>query len=201
MKVTKREENRIRELLKKDPDRGLSLAMDHFGPAVKWIAQTVLGKEAQQDIEECIAETFVRLWRSIAGSDSSAGGFEPGAGTTLYSYTCGIARHVAIDMVRHRPKNQTSLEDSATAFAETAEDQDFVQQLTSREEWEVVFEIVDHLDPPDREIFFYRYWLELPVRRIAERLGLTEKQVENHLYRGKKRIRESLKERGITNER
>ena len=78
--------------------------MDHFGPAVKWIAKTVLGSEFQQDIEECIAETFVRLWRSIAGSDSSAGGFEPGAGTTLYSYTCGIARHVAIDMVRRRPK-------------------------------------------------------------------------------------------------
>lgn len=189
MKLTKFEENRIRKLLKTDPERGLNLAMDHFGPAVKWITKTILGADAQQDVEECIAETFVRLWRS-------ADDFDGTAGTTLYSYTCGIARHVAIDMVRRRPKE--------TPVAETIEsdfDPDFAEELAAQENRQEVLHVVDRMDPPDREIFLYRYWLELPVKQIAERLGLTEKQVENRLFRGRKTIRERLKERGITNDR
>ena len=175
--------------------------MDHFGPAVKWIAQTVLGKESQQDIEECIAETFVRLWRSVAGDGASEAGirnhgFDPGAGTTLYSYTCGIARHVAIDMVRRRPKETPVAEAMDSNF-----DPDFAAQLAKEETWTLVYETVDQLEPPDREIFLLRYWLELSVKRIAEVLELTEKQVENRLYRGKKKLREQLEERGIFNDR
>ena len=128
MKLTKVEENRIRKLLKTDPERGLNLAMEHFGPAVKWIAKMILGAEALQDVEECIAETFVRLWRSVAGSRSSGDGFDEEAGTTLYSYTCGIARHVAIDMVRRRPKETLVAEAIETDF-----DPDFAEELAAQE--------------------------------------------------------------------
>lgn len=196
MKLTRLEENRIRKLLKTDPERGLNLAMDHFGPAVKWIAKTILGKESQQDIEECIADTFVRLWRSAAEEDPVVRGFEQGKGTTLYSYTCGIARHVAIDMVRRRPKETPVAEAIDSDF-----DPDFAAQLAKEEVRTLVYEAVDRLDPPDREIFLLRYWLELSVKRIAEGLDLTEKQVENRLYRGKKKLREQLEERGIFNDR
>jgi len=189
MKLTKFEENRIWKLLKTDPERGLNLAMDHFGPAVKWIAKTVLGADAQQDVEECIAETFVRLWRS-------ADDFDGTAGTTLYSYTCGIARHVAIDMVRRRPK-ETPVEEAIESDFEP----DFAEELAAQENRQEVLQVVDRMELPDREIFLYRYWLELPIKQIAERLGLTEKQVENRLFRGKKTIRERLKERGITDDR
>ena len=196
MKLTKSEENRIRKLLKNDPERGLNLAMDHFGPAVKWIAKTVLGSDSQQDIEECIAETFVRLWRSTAENDPVGRGFEQNRGTTLYSYTCGIARHVAIDMVRRRPKETPMAEAIESDF-----EPDFAAQLAKEETWALVYETVDRLEPPDREIFLLRYWLELSVKRIAEVLELTEKQVENRLYRGKKKLREQLEERGIFNDR
>ncbi len=192
MKLTKVEENRIRKLLKTDPERGLHLAMDHFGPAVKWIAKTILGAEALQDVEECIAETFVRLWRSVAGSRSSGDGFDEEAGSTLYSYTCGIARHVAIDMVRRRPKETPVAEAIETDF-----DPDFAEELAAQENREAILHTVEGMESPDREIFLLRYWMELPVKRIAEILELTEKQVENRLYRGKKVLRKQLAERGI----
>lgn len=196
MKLTKLEENRMRKLLKTDPERGLNLAMEYFGPAVKWIAKTVLGSESQQDIEECIAETFVRLWHSTVETEPVVRGFKQEKGTTLYSYTCGIARHVAIDMVRRRPKETPVAEAIDSDF-----DPDFAAQLAKEEVRTLVYEAVDRLDPPDREIFLLRYWLELSVKRIAEGLDLTEKQVENRLYRGKKKLREQLEERGIFNDR
>lgn len=61
----------------------------------------------------------------------------------------------------------------------------------------ILRQTVDALPPPDREIFIYRYFCELSVREIAERVSLTVKQVENKLYRGKLSLRTQLLERGI----
>jgi len=202
MKLTRQEENRIRELLQKDPERGLELAIETFGPSVKWIAKMILGKDNVQDVEECMSETFLRLWRSAEGFDSGR------QGTTLYSYTCGIARHVAIDMVRRRPKSSVSVEaialtgdDAAAIFPELREETDFAEQLADQENRQAVLLAVDQMDPPDREIFLLRYWMELPVKRIAEVLELTEKQVENRLYRGKKALKMQLTKGGAFDDR
>lgn len=202
MKLTRQEENRIRELLQKDPERGLELAIETFGPSVKWIAKMILGKDNVQDVEECMSETFLRLWRSAEGFDSGR------QGTTLYSYTCGIARHVAIDMVRRRPKSSVSVEaialtgnDAAAMFPELREETDFAEQLADQENRQAVLLAVDQMDPPDREIFLLRYWMELPVKRIAEVLELTEKQVENRLYRGKKALKMQLTKGGSFDDR
>lgn len=202
MKLTRQEENRIRELLQKDPERGLELAIETFGPSVKWIAKMILGKDNVQDVEECMSETFLRLWRSAEGFDSGR------QGTTLYSYTCGIARHVAIDMVRRRPKSSVSVEaialtgdDAAAIFPELREETDFAEQLADQENRQAVLLAVDQMDPPDREIFLLRYWMELPVKRIAEVLELTEKQVENRLYRGKKALKMQLTKGGSFDDR
>ncbi|MBQ8590955.1 MAG: sigma-70 family RNA polymerase sigma factor [Firmicutes bacterium] len=202
MKLTKHEEKRIRKLLQTDPERGLELVIDLFGPSVKWIAKTILGADSHRDIEECISETFIRLWRSADGFDSER------QGTTLYSYTCGIARHVAIDMVRRRPKASVSMEaialtgdDAAAMFPELREESDFAEQLADQENREAVLRAVDRMDPPDREIFLLRYWMDLPVKRIAEVLELTEKQVENRLYRGKKALKTQLTKGGSFDDR
>lgn len=209
MKQTRREDNKIWELLRSKPEEGLRLAMKQYGGAVKWIAANILGVDARQDVEECVAETFVRLWRgSVDFSAERSAGFNPDESTdelrhgvghaTLYSYTCGIARHVAIDMVRRRRTNHVSMEEmTEDAAAELAEDPDFAKQLADRENRRILWETVEQLPPPDREIFLLRYWMELRVNRIGEILGLTEKQVENRLYRGRRALRKTLEERGI----
>ena len=209
MKQTRREDNKIWELLRSKPEEGLRLAMEQYGGAVKWIAANILGVDARQDVEECVAETFVRLWRgSVDFSAERSAGFNPDESTdeprhgvghaTLHSYTCGIARHVAIDMARRRRTNHVSMEEmTEDAAAELAEDPDFAKQLADRENRRILWETVEQLPPPDREIFLLRYWMELRVNRIGEILGLTEKQVENRLYRGRRALRKTLEERGI----
>ena len=57
--------------------------------------------------------------------------------------------------------------------------------------------VVDGLPPPDREIFVYRYFLELSTKEIAARLNLSVKQVENKLYRGRQKLRRQLIEKGV----
>ena len=70
-------------------------------------------------------------------------------------------------------------------------------QLARERNGQILRDVIDGLPPPDREIFIYRYFLELPVKEIAVQLHLTSKQVENKLYRGKLALRNQLQERGI----
>ena len=50
--------------------------------------QSVLGASRPQDVEECVADAFIRLWQR--------GDYTAQAGT-LKAYLCGIARNAAID--------------------------------------------------------------------------------------------------------
>lgn len=228
MKQSIEEENRILSLLQSDPEAGLSEAMNAYGSTVKWIAGCVLGAGQREDVEECVAETFVRLWQSSGSRFRPHASLAQEAGTpvrtseqpSLFSYVCGIARHVAIDMRRKRKAMVLSLEarrnnadsgvqDSSGDAWEAAEREDlsaeeaariggdFAGLLVRAENHKMLQEAVEGLPSPDREIFLLRYWLDLRVAQVAERLQLTEKQVENRLYRGKAALRKRLTERGM----
>ena len=96
MKQSIEEENRILSLLQSDPEAGLSEAMNAYGSTVKWIAGCVLGAGQREDVEECVAETFVRLRQPLpAPCFSGAGGW----------YTCTDVRAtVTVQLcVRHCP--------------------------------------------------------------------------------------------------
>ena len=54
------------------------------------------------------------------------------------------------------------------------------------------------LGQPDSTIFLQKYYMKRRNKDIAKGLQLTEKKVENILYYGKKKLRNFLKERGIT---
>lgn len=204
------EEDRILSLLESDPEAGLSLAMDAYGDSVKWIAVNLLGRERREDVEECVAETFVRLWQSrqrfsrdagqragqSAGQRAGQSAGQSGGGQrqpSLRSYTCGIARHVALDMLRRRP----SVEISSIDEVEVSVELDFVEEIAESINSQILQEAIEGLTPPDREIFLLRYWLGLRISEIANRLSLSEKQVENKLYRGRLALRRELMERGI----
>lgn len=48
------------------------------------------------------------------------------------------------------------------------------------------------LEEPDREILLRRYYYDQKPREIAMALDMPVKHVENHLYRTKRRLRETL---------
>ena len=185
-------DNELILLLKQEPAAGIGRALALYGPAVKWIASKILGMDQRQDVEECVAETFVKLWRGIDRYDENSG-------VPLSSYINGIARHTAQDFRRSslRRGGAVSLESLAPDSEELGIEVDFADQLARKTNARIVREAVAAMPPPDDEIFVSRYFLSLRVREIAARLGLSEKTVENRLYRGKTALREALIERGI----
>lgn len=179
-------EQEWKQLLLEDPARGISMAIDSYGDCVRWIARKIIGS-GQLDIEECTSDVFVKLWQGIER-------FDPEQGGSLKSYVCGIARYTALD---YRRKNQRQGEWIPIEDAELQVSVDFENEVAREMNARIVQETIDELPPPDKDIFILRYFLEEKISVIAARLKLPDKTVENKLYRGKVKLKESLIARGI----
>lgn len=55
----------LTRLLQHDPDAGLQAAMQAYASLVKVVLLRILPRDPQ-DVEECMADTFVALWRHAA---------------------------------------------------------------------------------------------------------------------------------------
>ena len=171
----------IDDILRRDEDRFRELF--HMYAKLLWtVAGGVLSDCAggEQDVEECVSDAFIELWNHPEKYDRTRG--------SLKSYLCRIAKNKAIDIWRRKNKeNVVSLQD----FIETQPGEDRAD-LIDIGDYRELYKAIGKLQEPTREIVVRRYFHDEKPRQIAKRLGLPEKEVENRLYRGKKKLMESL---------
>jgi len=180
-------EERILFMLKKSPGEGVSMALDAYGGPVKTICKNILFDCSLEDIEEAVADSFVGLWKSIDK-------FKTNGDYSLKSYLYGIARHTALDKRRVLKKGTITLPmEDVVIEADVDLESDFARKLNDN----IVHNSLNSMEEPMRSVFILRYFYFEKVNDIAGRLGLTRKAVENHLYRGKSKLKWELTERGI----
>ena len=132
-----------------------------------------LGAEPVEEAEDLTAETFIRAWkarRRFRGDEGAAIG-----------WLLRIARNLVIDRHRRRQVrgSEGALEDlPAQVFGPGLE-----QQTADRERMLVLFRLLDGLPVDRREMIVLRYFLEWPVKRIAEHMGMPENTVSVYLRR------------------
>lgn len=171
-------------LLKNSPSKGLYEATKKYGGMVEAITKKILYSNAE-DIEECVADTFVTLWKNTNDVEFQRG--------TLKAYIACIARNKAIDRCRKLCKENTVyMEDKVIAS-----DTDIEEEIIIKSDVEVLQEVINQMSEPDKQIFIRRFFWFEKVKEIAAYLELTEKNVENRIYRGRKRLKEVLIERGV----
>jgi RNA polymerase sigma-70 factor (ECF subfamily) len=130
-----------------------------------------------QEIEECVSDVFIELWNRPEKYDPTRG--------SLKSYLCGIAKNNAID--RYRKKAKESILQLEDYMEKPSED-----DLQDIPDYSQLYEELKSLPEPTREIMVRRYFLDEKPAKIAERLGLPKKEIENRLYRGKSSLAGSL---------
>ncbi|MDF3001950.1 MAG: hypothetical protein K0Q48_2069 [Bacillota bacterium] len=173
--------------LKEVPEEGVRMALDAYGGPVRTICKNILFDCTSEDVEEAVADSFVELWKS-------ADRFDKSAGYSLKSYLYGIARHKALDKRRAMNKSGEHLPIEEVVLQAAVDiEGDYARKLNDN----ILHDTVGHMEEPTRSVFILRYFYFAKVKEIAVRLGLTPKTVENHLYRGKDRLRLELTERGI----
>jgi RNA polymerase sigma factor, sigma-70 family len=185
------EEQEIINLMKEDPEAGIHEAMNRYGGAVETICRNFLFDCQPMDIEEAVADSFVKLWKAKDRIKISKD-------KSLKSYLYEIARNTARDKRRtlKREKIFSIEEVELQLYAPLNVEEDYARKSNEN----ILHECLNQTEEPDRSVFILRYFYGEKVKEIADRLKLTPKKVENILYRGKEKLEQALKERGIFRE-
>ncbi len=175
-------------LIKSNPDKGIHKLMTLYGGSIGTICKNFLYDCSENDIEEAIADTFIRFWRN-------ASTFELDEKFSLKSYLYAIARNTARDKRRLLKKVDIfSIEELSLDLPVNFSTEN---ELIRRELEAILHTCLEQMKEPDKSVFLYRYFYGYKISDIAVLLNLPHKKVENILFRGKEKLRRDLYERGI----
>ena len=174
------DEKMIQAIRNRD-EYAIGAVMDAYVKLLWSIAGQILHNiGAVQDIEECVADTFIYLWEHPEKFDARRG--------RLKTRLSVIARTQAINRCREIVKRNTvSLEE--TACIEQMGVVDTVLQADARRKLATA---INALGAEEREILLRRYYYDQKPREIAFALNINVKQVDNRLYQTKRKLREML---------
>lgn len=143
----------------------------------------------EADVEDMLGETFCRALDKIDQ-------FNPDRGKRYLSYLYSIARNLAVDRVRYRPRI-LSLEDLQEGWDSPdggAEDP-VVEEICRLEQVATIRRAMERLSTADREILVLAYDRELSSREIMEVTGKPSiTSVTTHVYKAMKKLRECVAE-------
>ena len=113
----------------------------------------------------------------------------------LWNTVAKITRRTAIDLYRKRKREQkiTSL-DVLEDWRLPAELKDIFWELPEENR---IIEAIKCMPPLYREVFIMKYQHHYENKEIAEMFGISEDSVRKRISRGKRKLGEILKERGV----
>lgn len=143
----------------------------------------------RSEIDDLVQETFLRIWKvRAARSIQSARAF-------LYK----VAKHAALDSLRHHRRSPIDAVSDLEGL-DVLEDRPVAADAVGlQEKIEALTDIIAALPAGRREILLLRKFRRLSQRETAEALGVSERTVENQLYRAVRQCEEKLRARGIRN--
>lgn len=159
----------------------ISEVIERYSKLLWSISSSVLNHlGSTQDVEECVADTFIYLWEHPDQFDPERG--------KLKTWLSVVARTKAVNRCRELVRRSTiSLEDS-----------DFIDQIgvvdhiLQQEMRENLFTAINALGEPDREILVRRYYYQQKPKEIALALDMNVRQIDNRLYQVKLKLRAAL---------
>ena len=179
------------EMIKKDPEQGIAAAVEEYGGNVKAVCRSILRYFGQEDVEEAISDTFLKLWKY-------ADRFDENRNASLKTYIILLARSVSMDRLRRQAKEiPVDMNDYDIIDFSADLESDFARKHNEQ----LVRQAVSEMEEPDRSVFILRHFYFLSIKEIAEKLCLAPKKVENILHRRKAALRHVLMERGVLHDK
>lgn len=178
-------DEKIITAIKKRSEATINEIITKYSKLLWSVAEAVLSHVGSvQDVEECVADTFIYLWEHPEKFDHQRG--------KLKTWLSIIARTQAVNRYREITKrNILPLED--TDFVDQLDVADAVLEVETRQ---ALIAAVNALCEPDREILIRRYYYDQKPKEIALALDMSVKQIDNRLYQTKRRLREMLTRSG-----
>lgn len=141
-----------------------------------------------EDAEELTLEVFFKAYRALSS-------WEPKAKFSTWLYT--IASNLSIDFHRSKARHPVYvLEDEEyleTKLVANDLSSNPEKQVEDIERGRIIREAVDELSSKQKEVFMLTRYEGLPIREVAETLGMAEGTVKIHLHRAMKKLQTLLR--------
>ena len=175
-----RDEELIPKLLNREQDAYLYL-MDEYNKLLWVIVGGILGKVGTaQDIEECISDAFIQIWKNPQAFSQQKG--------ILKSYLAVIAKSKALNAYKKLTK--AKIVELNEAIQST--DDDLFDHIAEKDMCQELYEAIQSLVEPNKEIVIRRYFFDEKPKQIAKSISMPVKEVENRLYQSKIKLRKKL---------
>ena len=174
------DEKKILELLVKKPNEGMKELMAEYMGYCYQIVRNRLAGFPQEDVEECVSDVFLDVYRYRNKMDLAKGGFR--------GMIAIIARRRTAD--RYDPavkKGTLPLEDELQEKSKGLSFEEKVMLQTA----------IRALGDPDEKILIWKFYYGYPTRKIAEILGLKENTIDQKAKRGLEKLRKTLEGGGF----
>jgi len=155
--------------------------------------QAFYSLRSREDAEDVTQEAFVRLWRNFQEIDLDRAG----------GWLVRVTRNLCIDTIRRRQSENPHLtrEDVEVALGTVpAGGDDPRDRMEAKEEERLIRESIARLEEPYKSAVILREIRNLTYEEIAEALKIPIGSVKVHLHRGRKMLREILREETIAHE-
>ena len=167
--------------------------------AAKWFADEVHAHEGSlrsylrgafpsvRDVDDVVQESYLRVWKARALAPIRS----------AKSFLFKVARHLAIDQIRHEDASPIIVVTEIEALDVWDERARVAERAGTHEEIEMLIEAIDVLPARCREIVILRKLRGVSQKEIAARLGISEQTVQVQVARGVKRCAKHLRHRGL----
>ena len=173
------QERDIIEMLRKQDPNSASELISHYGPLMQYVIKPIV--DNAQDREECFSEAVMRVMDKIQLYDEERGSWT--------AWITSVARSVALNKRRSSKVlyEEEEVTEQTPSPGPTPEER-IIQQEQRRE----LRNAISQLSRQDQVIFYRKYYYLQTTAQIALETGMTQRAVEGHLYRIKKRLRKLL---------
>ena len=167
-------------LIIKNDSQALDTLMIRYTRLLWYVAGSILKDVGtNEDIEECISDVFIELWRRPGNWKPKRGG--------LQTYLALLVKREALNRSKKLRRSNT-----IPLTTDIIQIDDMTQDIISKEVETATLAAVDNLPEPNREIFIRRHLLGQKPEEIAHVMKLPVRQITNRLYRSKDILRAQL---------
>lgn len=142
---------------------------------------------AVHDVDDVVQESYLRIWKAHARQSIRS----------AKAFLFQIARHVAMDLVRHQSSSPLQVVTDLDALSVLDSRPDAADVACSREEILLLADAIDALPARCREVFILRKIKRVPQREIGQILGISEQTVQVQVAKGMKRCERYLAQHGV----
>lgn len=180
----------IVDLYLKRSESAITETAKQYGSYCSAIAMNIL--QNKEDVDECVNDTYLRLWNSIP----------PQLPKTFSTFIGRITRNLSLDRyeirnAQKRKGNETNLLlselenciPSARNVEQDVEDNELIQMIEH---------FLSTIRQEDMAFFVHRYWYSESVPEISRKSDVGESKVRMSLHRTRKKLKKHLEKRGIT---